>query len=323
MTAESSVSSEKVCSVPMDLASCSGSTSRSSSPLAISQMSRPPCPKTPSRSSTRDRAICPMVRNPICWRRASVFGPTPHSREMGSGSRKARSCPGATVTQPSGFPRSEPTLARNLLGASPIEATSPSSERIRVFRVRPISFRRPEQALAGRDIQERLIDREGLHQVRILPQDGEDASRHLGVSVPPRPDEDSGGTEPVGAADRHGRADPEGPRLVGAGRHHPTPRAALGVGPDHHRLPPIGGMVELLHGRIEGVHVEVDDGTDSSHRTVLDALAVPCVTGRRRCLTPARSPRPPPRSHPQVGGICPPHDGIARRRRQEENENHS
>ena len=54
----------------------------------------------------------------------------------------------------------------------------------------------------------------------------------------------------------HGRVDPKGAGLVGAGGNHPT---LLLVSPDDDRATTKSGLVTLLDGCIKGVHVQVDD----------------------------------------------------------------
>ena len=58
---------------------------------------------------------------------------------MGSGARNSGSRPGGTTTMPSGFSSSEATLAMNLLAASPAEAVSPVSVRMRALMRRTAS----------------------------------------------------------------------------------------------------------------------------------------------------------------------------------------
>ncbi len=72
-----------------------------------------------------------MVAMPSAARSFAVALPTPHSRVIGSGARNSASPPSSTTTRPSGLRRSEATLAMNLLAASPAEAVSPVSPRMR------------------------------------------------------------------------------------------------------------------------------------------------------------------------------------------------
>ena len=68
-----------------------------------------------------------MVRTPNSARIEAVLAPTPQSREMGRGARNPASVPGATTTSPSGFSRSDATLATSLVVATPTETRSCSS----------------------------------------------------------------------------------------------------------------------------------------------------------------------------------------------------
>ena len=63
----------------------------------------------------------------------AVTGPTPHRASTGSFCRKASTRPGDTTVRPSGFCQPEAILARNLFGATPADAVSASSDRIRRF----------------------------------------------------------------------------------------------------------------------------------------------------------------------------------------------
>ena len=57
----------------------------------------------------------------------------PQSRRTGSGARNARSVPGGTTTRPSGFLRSDAIFAMSLAVATPTEAVSFVSSRIRAL----------------------------------------------------------------------------------------------------------------------------------------------------------------------------------------------
>ena len=73
-----------VSSWPIDLTSRSGSTARSSRPLARSTRCWPWArPRAPITAAGSRAARSPTVATPIRSRRASVAGPTPHSRRTG------------------------------------------------------------------------------------------------------------------------------------------------------------------------------------------------------------------------------------------------
>ena len=97
---------------------------------------RRPVLAEPADDEVRRRAPArsPMVRTPYSARATPrCCSPTPHSREIGSGARKAASSPAGTTTSPSGLRRSEAILATSLVVATPTEAVSPTSSRTRVL----------------------------------------------------------------------------------------------------------------------------------------------------------------------------------------------
>ena len=63
----------------------------------------------------------------------AVTGPTPQSASTGSFCRKASTRSGLITVRPSGFFQPDAIFARNLLGATPADAVSPVSSRMRVF----------------------------------------------------------------------------------------------------------------------------------------------------------------------------------------------
>ena len=73
-------------------------------------------------------------------------GPRPRAGGAADGRRKAASSPGLTSTSPSGFSRSEAIFATNLFGATPADAVSPTSSRIRALIRRAISTPVPWRA---------------------------------------------------------------------------------------------------------------------------------------------------------------------------------
>ena len=102
------------------------------------------------------------------------------------------------------------------------------------------------------------------------------------------------GREAQRARHRHGAADAERPHLV-RGREHD---AAAGVAADDDGLAPQRRVVALLDGRVERVHVEVDDRPGRRR-------AIPCPRYRRlpRRLRPSR---PSPSSSARRAGAPPP-----------------
>ena len=85
------------------------------------------------------RAPCgrrPGVAIPEARSLPAVTGPTPHNASTGSFRRNRSTRSGAMTVRPSGFFQPEAIFARNLFGATPAEAVSCVSSRIRAFRRR-------------------------------------------------------------------------------------------------------------------------------------------------------------------------------------------
>ena len=102
----------KVCSWPIDFSGRSGSTGRSSTPMASWWRWRPLAwPSAPTSVASGRPARSPTVATPSRWSRSSVAGPTPHRACTGSGCRKASSSPGATTTTPGAGPHARPAPA--------------------------------------------------------------------------------------------------------------------------------------------------------------------------------------------------------------------
>ena len=113
-----------------------------------------------------------------------------------------------------------------------------------------------EEAAAGGDVEERLVEAEPLDQRRVAPEDVEDAGAELGIARGPRRYHDGLRAETHGPGHRHRRVRAEGPRLVGGGAYH----AAAGRSAHEHRLSAERGIVQLLDRGEERVHVDVEDG---------------------------------------------------------------
>jgi len=101
------------------------------------------------------------------------------------------------------------------------------------------------------DVEERLVDRDALHEWGGVAEDREDVLARLGVRVEARRDDDRLRAEVVRRASTHRRADPERFRLVACGEHHTAAH--------DDRLSPQPRLVALLHGGEEGVEVGVQD----------------------------------------------------------------
>lgn len=158
-TLRSPTSWANVVSVLSDFASRSGTTARSSRPWARCQTWRPASPKCSTRSRSGRAASWPTVRMPRACSRFSPRAPTPQTRPTGSGARNSATRSAGRMTQPSGLPRSPASLARNLLGATPTEATRPVSARTRALMARAISGagpNSPSQPRTSRNASSRL-----------------------------------------------------------------------------------------------------------------------------------------------------------------------
>ena len=112
-----------------------------------------------------------------------------------------------------------------------------------------------EEADAARHVEEGLVEREALDEVRELAENREYLGRDLAIALEPRRDDDRLRTAPQRLAHRHRRVHAEAAHFVTRGRDH----AARAGAPDHDRLAGELGVVVLLHGRVERVHVHVQD----------------------------------------------------------------
>jgi hypothetical protein len=106
------------------------------------------------------------------------------------------------------------------------------------------------------DVEVGLVERERLDQRRHGAEEREHLGRHGPVFTEIGRHHRELRTEPDRTRHRHGGAHAERASLVARGGHH---AAALRPAADGDRLPAQFRPVALLHGRIEGVHVDVDD----------------------------------------------------------------
>ncbi len=146
MTSGSDVSWSNVVSWLIDFARSGSSTGSGSIPCARSTSVPPCCPRrrTSVRRSIRWRS--PIVVTPCSRNAAAVCGPTPHRREIGSGSRNAASPPGGTTTSPSGLRRSDAIFATSFVVETPTDAVSSSSSWIASLIRRAIVAPSPNRA---------------------------------------------------------------------------------------------------------------------------------------------------------------------------------
>ena len=197
-------------------------------------------------------------------RRAAVTGPTPHSASTGSRCRNDSTRSGATTVSPSGFFHADAIFARNLLGATPAEAVSPVVSRICCLEAPgDVDGQRLVPRVLG-DVEVGLIERERLHQRRDGTEEREHVGRHGPVLREVGRDDGEVGTEADRPGHRHGGPDAEGPRLVAGRRHHAAP---LRPAADGDGLASQLGPVALFDGRVERVHVDVDDAAHGKKNT--------------------------------------------------------
>ena len=112
------------------------------------------------------------------------------------------------------------------------------------------------------DVQVSLVKGHGLDHRGDVAEDVHDLAGHLAVAVEPRPHDDTVGALAHGGCHGHGRMDAELPRLVGRRGHH---AATLGPPAHQHGQPAQLGVIQLLHGRVKGVQVGVDDVAGGWH----------------------------------------------------------
>ena len=189
-----------------------------------------------------------------------VAGPTPHSRDTGSGARNACSVPGTTASTPSGLARSLASLARNFVEATPTDqAQAGLGEHPAPDRRRDLLGLAEQPPCAG-DVEERLVDRELLDERRDRREDRHDLAALLGVARHARREERRLRARLAGAGHRHRRVHAERACLVAGGADDaPVPEAA-----DDDRLAAQRRVVELLDRREERVEVDVQDRSASA-----------------------------------------------------------
>ena len=184
----------------------------------------------------------------------AVFGPMPHMRSIGSGARNAATS-GPTTVRPSGLLTSLAIFAANLDDATPAEHVRPvASNDVLRMRARDRLAVAEERAAAG-DVEERLVDREAFDERRVAVEDVEDLRAHLVVAAARRRHDDRLRAAAERLGHRHRRAAAEHARLVRRRGDDAAPRRAA----DEHGLAAQRGIVVLLDGREEGVHVDVED----------------------------------------------------------------
>ena len=104
-----------------------------------------------------------------------------------------------------------------------------------------------------------LVQRQRLSDQRVACKDGADLLRHCPIDIKARRYKHKLGALPPGCDRGHCRADTKFARLVTRGSHHTArPRAA-----NSDRNPAERRIVALFHGRVESVHIDVDDAVES------------------------------------------------------------
>ncbi len=138
--------------------------------------------------------------------------------------------------------------------------------------------RRGQPAFVMRHVQIGFVQRQRFDQVGMAAEYLTDLARHLAIAVEVRRHVDGLRAQAFGADGGHGRMNAEAPRLVGRRANN---RARPGPG-HHHGLAAQVGIVALLHGRVERVHVHMHDlAQEFRHSSEDDA---PVAVARWRAL---------------------------------------
>ena len=209
-------------------------------------------------------ASSPTVRMPRSRSFTDVFGPTPHSRSIGSGCRKSSSPPERHDEQAVGLGRRARHLGQELGSRRPDRDRQPDRRPDLGPQVPGDVDRRPADPPEAADVEERLVDRDALDERRGPLEHLEHRLAGLGVGRHPGRDDDQVGAEPPGEAPAHRPAHAVRLGLVAGGE---DDAAA-----DRDRPAPQRRVVALLDGREEAVQVRMKDRRQlrrriTSHRT--------------------------------------------------------
>ena len=117
----------------------------------------------------------------------------------------------------------------------------------------PHRFRAPQQLLTRGDIEKRLVQRQAFDQRRKFMKNRKDLFRHLFVARHSRRHADGLRAAAQCLAHGHGGADAEAAHRIAGRRHHPPAARAA----DDQGLALELRAILFFHGRIEGVHVDV------------------------------------------------------------------
>ena len=140
--------------------------------------------------------------------------------------------------------------------------------------------RRPEAAYGPADVEERLVEGDHLHQWRHLAEGLHHRGRDGAERVVVGRDDHRLRAGPSGAGHRHRRADAVLAGEVVGREHHP----ALAAAHDHGYVDQVGAVADH-HGRVEGVHVDVEQVAGPG---VVTSCSVP--TWARVLAGPGRGP---------------------------------
>ena len=129
------------------------------------------------------------------------------------------------------------------------------------------------------DVEIGFVEAERLDEVGVVEKDRADLLRYRAVDVEPRLDENQVRAAAPGRDRRHGRTDAVFAGLIACRHDDAAVPAADRHGPALER-----GIVALLHGRVEGVHVDMDDlarraDAGRVHRHVLPPHFGRCIAG--------------------------------------------
>ena len=194
------------------------------------------------------------------------------------------SSPTGTTSKPSGFATPLATFARNFVRAMPTVMGIPTRPRISSRSRAAISGRRAGDPPQAADVEERLVDREPLHERRRVPEDLEHRLARFRVHLHAGPHDDRLGTEAASLHLAHRCPHAGGLGFVAGGEHDP---AAHDHGAAAERR-----VITLLDRGVERVGVRVEDRAFVGHLVML-AVATdtdPAVRRRRRRYAPASTP---------------------------------
>ena len=203
----------------------------------------------------------PSVKMPCSSSRSAVFGPTPKSRPTGSGSSVARTASGLITVSPSGLSISEASFASSLLCETPTEAVSPVRSRMRFLISSAMSSPRPKSPVLP--VTSRKASSSESPSTRSVNSRkiSNTCAGDLAVALEPRRHDDRLRAAPERLAHRHCGVHAEAAHLVARGRDDAAPAGAA----DDHRLAGELRPVALLDGRVERVHVHVQDDPSLAH----------------------------------------------------------